>query len=236
MNVMKKVFFLFVLGLITAFSAACQDTITRTNGMKIVCKVTRQDSSSVSYKISSNGQISNNALPRSEIASIKYGNFTYLNTIHPDQVSLGLGYGQPFGFYGGNLTIYPQRNIGLFLGAGYDLVGLGYNVGAKIRFVKAESNARVNFFLTGMYGYVTVIKVQNGDQYNKTFYGPTFGLGCDFRSGSSTKGYLTIALLFPVRGPEVQKYINDLKNHYNVDFKNGLIPVTLSVGYMFIIN
>src|ERR1700712_111258 len=36
-----------------------------------------------------------------------------------DKVSVGIGAGYDFGGYGGNLIVYPQRNIGLFGGVGY---------------------------------------------------------------------------------------------------------------------
>ena len=156
--------------------------------------------------------------------------------MHPDQVAFGIGLGQPFGFVGGNLLLYPQRNIGLFAGAGYDLLGLGYNVGVKLRFMKAESNAAVNFYLTGMYGYTAVIKVTNGDQYNKTFYATTLGFGLDIHSRTSGRGYWTVGLLFPMKHSEVNDYITMLKNVYNVKFNNDLLPITFTVGYMFVLN
>ena len=143
--------------------------------------------------------------------------------------------GQIYGFLGGNLVFYPQRNFGVFLGVGYDLLGLGYNLGAKYRFVKAESNSRVNFYITGMYGYVAVIKVVGGAQYDKTFYGPTFGAGIDIPS-SSGRGYWNLAVLVPIRGTAVQDYMDMLKTNYNIEFKNNLIPITFSVGYMFVLN
>jgi hypothetical protein len=234
-QVMKKTFFLLAFVVMSMSTVFSQDTIFRSNGTKIICKITGQDNSFVNYKILNNGRINTLSVSRSEITAVKYGSSNYLDISVIDRTSIGIGYGQPFGFIGGNLLIYPQRNIGLFAGVGYDLIGMGYNLGAKIRFVKAESTSNLHFFLTGMYGYVAVIKVQNADLYNKTFNGPTFGFGLDVNS-SSNRGFWTMSLLIPVRGTAVQDYIDKLKNNYGVIFKTALPPVTISLGYMFILN
>ena len=152
-----------------------------------------------------------------------------------DPISLGIGLGQNFGGIGGNLLIYPQENIGLFGGLGYAIAGAGYNVGTKIRFF-SRKNPRTNFFLTGMYGYNAAITVKNGNQYNKMFYGPTFGLGIDTGKRSYKKGYWTMALLFPFRDAEVDDYIDDLENNNGIKFKNSLLPFTFSFGYRFALN
>lgn len=34
---------------------------------------------------------------------------------------------------GGNLTVYPKKNIDLFVGGGYALAGFAYNAGIKLR-------------------------------------------------------------------------------------------------------
>ncbi len=51
-----------------------------------------------------------------------------------DMVSIGLGIGLDHGGFGGNVTYYPVKNIGLFGGVGYAIAGVGFNVGAKFRF------------------------------------------------------------------------------------------------------
>jgi hypothetical protein len=82
-----------------------------------------------------------------------------------------------------------------------------------------------------MYGYNTVIEVTNAPGFNKVFYGFSLGLGNDFNSYKrSSRGYLTIALIFPLRTKEVFDYIDKLKYHYVV-FDSKLSPVTFSVGY-----
>ncbi len=152
-----------------------------------------------------------------------------------DPISLGIGLGQNFGGIGGNLLFYPQQNIGFFGGLGYAMAGAGYNVGTKVRFF-SKKNPRTNFYLTGMYGYNAAVTVKNENQYNKMFYGPTFGLGIDTGKRSYKKGYWTMALLFPFRDTEVDDYFNDLEDNHGVKFENSLLPFTFSFGYHFALN
>jgi outer membrane protein W len=106
-------------------------------------------------------------------------------------------------------------------------------VGVKYRFYKEEKT--LHPYITAMYGYNTAIFVSNATSYNKLFYGPSFGAGLDFRSAATKNGYLSLAVLIPVRGQDAFDYINDLKNHHHVEFKNELIPIGLSFGYRFIL-
>ncbi|HEX4851031.1 MAG TPA: hypothetical protein VFV08_09505, partial [Puia sp.] len=57
----------------------------------------------------------------------------------PDQFSMGVGFGQDFGGLGANMIVYPQKNIGLFVGGGYAIAGFGYNVGLKLRLTPPSS-------------------------------------------------------------------------------------------------
>lgn len=145
-----------------------------------------------------------------------------------DISSFGLGFGMDYGGIGGSVLVYPQKNIGIFAAGGYAMIGFGYNVGVKLRTTKGNSN----FFVLGMHGYNAAIKVEGASQWDKFFYGNTIGLGVDLRSHNpKRKGYFTLALLIPFRSSKVDDYIDDLKNNFNVEFKNGLPPVTISIGY-----
>ena len=149
-----------------------------------------------------------------------------------DKVAFGIGLGFDYGGIGGSILAYPQENIGLFVGGGYTPAGFGYNVGVKARFM-TKSSSRTRPYLIGMYGYNAAIAVTNASQFSKLFYGPSFGFGID-RMSRHGKGYWSYAILFPVRGTDVDNYINTLRNS-GVNFSNGLSPVAFSIGYHFII-
>ena len=151
-----------------------------------------------------------------------------------DKVSIGLGFGLDYGGFGGNIVFYPAPKIGLFAGLGYPLAGVGYNVGAKLRLLTPKVS-KVNAYLLAMYGYNSAIYVQDAKDYNKLFYGPSFGFGIDTHYNPMKVVYWSFALMIPVRGTDVDNYINDLKTNHNVDFKNALPPIAFSVGYRFVI-
>lgn len=150
--------------------------------------------------------------------------------VNSDKLSFGLGMGLDYGGFGGNFTAYPNKNIGLFVGAGYAIGGFGFNGGVKLRFNAAEAN-RIKPYLMAMYGYNAIIVVKNETNLNKTFYGPSVGLGLDFKQRSGRKGYWTLAIIFPIRGSEVNDYMDELKADHGVEFERELSPINISLGY-----
>lgn len=153
-----------------------------------------------------------------------------------DKVSLGLGMGLDYGGFGANIMVCPSQNVGIFGGLGYAFAGAGFNAGIKLRAVPKTSMKKTSAFGILMYGYNAAIAVTGASQYNKFFYGPTVGVGIDYRANPVAKGYWSMALLVPIRSSEVNDYIDDLKNNQGVEFKNGLIPIAISIGYRFSLN
>lgn len=156
--------------------------------------------------------------------------------VRTDKLTIGAGIGFDHGGFGGNILIYPAKNAGLFAGAGYALAGVGINAGIKLRLATDNPETRVMPIALFMYGYNAAIAVTNATQYNKLFYGPTIGIGCDYRRHPLAGGYWSIALLLPFRSSEVEDYMDDLETNHGVEFKNELLPVGISIGYKFIIN
>lgn len=232
---MKRLIQLVVITLISTITLNAQDTLFQKNGKIVPCKIKSEDSTAVTFFMKRDGRKMLTFLNKSDIESIKYGSTQSNETLTLDKISLGIGMGLDYGgIIGGNLTVYPHRNIGLFGGVGYALTGMGYNIGTKIRFIKENSESVVHPYITGMYGYNAVIKVKDASEFDKIFYGPTLGFGFDFHS--SDKGYFSIALLIPIRSSEVNDYIDDLKNKHGVEFKNNLLPIAISLGYKIVLN
>jgi hypothetical protein len=153
-----------------------------------------------------------------------------------DKGSFGIGLGLDHGGFGGNFLVYPQRNIGIFFGVGYALAGIGINGGVKVRILPGGSKATVCPYALLMYGYNAAIYISNAQQYNKFFYGLTAGMGLDIRSRNpASKGYWSVAILFPFRSPDVQNYINSLQANNGVSFTNTLLPIGISLGYKIIL-
>ena len=170
-------------------------------------------------------------------AGIFYANAQIMATDLTDptteKLNLGVGIGFDYGTIGANLLFYTQKNIGIFAGGGYNLMGFSYNAGLKGRFFVNETAAVVPF-VTAMYGNNSTVIVKNMTNLNKAFYGPTFGAGVDwYVGGGIMKYYLSIALNVPVRGDEPEEYRTYLKNNHGVEFQNEFLPIGVSVGYRF---
>lgn len=170
------------------------------------------------------------------IAITSRGQNTDSEPVPYDRVSLGFGFGFDYGGIGTNLIVYPQKNIGLFGGVGYALAGLGYNAGVKFRILSSNPASKASLFFVGMYGYNAAVYVTNNTSYNKMFYGPTVGAGCDLKTGSNGKGYVSLALMVPIRNGDASNYIDNLKSNYGVEFKNNLWPIGFSVGYHVVLD
>ncbi len=151
-----------------------------------------------------------------------------------DKLSAGLGIGQDYGGFGGNILYYPQRNFGLFCGIGYNLASVGYNLGIKSRIAIGSSSSHVLVSVLAMYGYNAVIRVADMGELNKVFYGATVGAGLDFKPFKYSDDYISVSLFVPFRSSEVQDYMDYLEQVYGVVFEQGLFPISFSFGYRIV--
>jgi hypothetical protein len=231
---MKQI--VFIILLIFPMVLSAQDTIVKKDGIVIPCKIEKEDSSKVFISYKQNGQYFNSIIDKTDISYFTYGVVKKKTSSSPENITLGIGLGLDFGGIGGNITIYPQRNIGLFAGIGYAYAGLGYNFGAKLRYIKKDKLKTITPYLLGMYGYNAAINVENAESLNKLFYGPSFGIGMDCRLDPRDNIYASLALLIPVRDSEVNEYIEYLEDEQGALMKNKLYPVGISLGMIFILN
>ncbi len=154
----------------------------------------------------------------------------------PYVVNFGPGFGFDYGGIGVNFMAYPQKNMDLFFEGGYTLAGFGYNTGVKFR-LSPDPEPWSNPFFTAMYGYNAGVVIMDDSQLSKLFYGPTLGIGLDMRPRKpSSKGFLSLALMIPIRNSDARNYIDLLKNAMDASFANDLSPFGVSVGYKFILN
>jgi len=229
---MKKVVILIQVLAFIGLSAYSQDTlvVTTLKGDKI------QEVKPDTIKIAKEDQVredSFNAAPDSKIDLNAVQ--TFETPLGADKVIIGFGFGLDHGGYGVNILAYPIKNFGLFAGIGYNLVGVGFNAGAKIRLISPRPEAMVSPHFVIMGGYNAVIKVTNATELNKTFYGPTIGLGVDLKYSTIGKDYMSFSILLPLRSEEVQDYIDDLTQNHGVIFERELLPIGISLSYRMIL-
>jgi len=141
----------------------------------------------------------------------------------------GMGLGMDYGGIGVKAEFLPIKYVGIFAGAGYNIVGLGFNAGVS---VKALPDAKITPTLIGMYGYNSVIAVQNAPDYNKTYYGPTAGIGGELKVGRRDNK-LYAALLYPFRNKAFDDDYEKLKADPAISVQQDKLPLTFSIGFNF---
>lgn len=114
---------------------------------------------------------------------------------------LFFGIGIDHGGFGFRLDGRIIPAMGVFVGAGYNLAGVGWNSGVHLRI---RPTHRFCPYATAMYGYNAAIRTENAKgQYvgGTNFNGPSFGCGFEMRALYGTN-YMQLGILFPVRSKE----------------------------------
>ena len=99
-------------------------------------------------------------------------------------LGLGLDYG---GLIGAKVTFNPIPYLGIFAAGGWELVGVGWNVGVLGRIFPAGGLKHVRPYFKVMYGVNAATKVQGWGVYDEMFYGVTPGIGIETRFGKMRK-------------------------------------------------
>ena len=145
------------------------------------------------------------------------------------KIYLGIGAGFDYGGFGGKLEYSPVSHFGLFGGLGYNLLSVGWNLGASYKFLP---NAKFSPTVCASYGYNAVSKVENAEEYNMTSYGVSFGAGVNIKFGQRGN-MLSVNLFVPIRSEKFKDNYDAMKKDSRIEIKNDLLPVGVSVGYNF---
>ncbi|MCH7408844.1 hypothetical protein MM239_05520 [Belliella sp. DSM 111904] len=147
--------------------------------------------------------------------------------------SLGVGIGLPYGgIVGGKLSHNVEDNFSIFGGLGYNFIGVGFNAGLTYT---VPTEKLTELYFTGMYGYNAVINIEGLPQYQKTYYGPTFGSGLKFNSRRKEGAYWDLGILVPFRGANYRNDMDDIENNPMITIENKPWPVQFYFGYNFTI-
>ncbi|MCY1718886.1 hypothetical protein OU798_00940 [Prolixibacteraceae bacterium Z1-6] len=138
---------------------------------------------------------------------------------------IGAGAGLSYGGFGTRFTYRPVEQLGLFGSLGYNLDALGYNLGVQYH---VPSQKRLSAYLTGMYGYNTVLIVDAVVMESKTtYFGFSTGAGIEFKL--KEKSFLSAELLVPFRPQAYKDAVDDLES-ISFEMKDPL-PVAFCIGY-----
>lgn len=144
------------------------------------------------------------------------------------RVNIGLGIGQGYGGLGARLSLLPAKFVSIFGGVGYNLHKAGFNIGGSFKLLPDK---RVTPTLIGMYGYNAVIVVFGKEEYNKTYYGPSFGAGLELHL-KSRQDFFNFELIIPVRSQQYRDDLDKVQNDPDVQLGTPL-PFTIGFGYHF---
>lgn len=153
----------------------------------------------------------------------------YRNDERERNVFFGIGTGLDFGGLGFKVEAVPIPYLGIFAGAGFNFKGLGFNGGLSF---KALPKKKLSPTIQAMYGYNAVIVVAGASEYNKTYYGPSAGVGLDWKVGRAPNK-LFFGVYYPFRSDQYQKDFDKLKNNPSVKFDSEPLPITISIGFHF---
>lgn len=146
------------------------------------------------------------------------------------ETTLGLGMGLPYGAFGARLGVNVADGFNLFGGLGYQIAGLGYNIGFLKDF---PSKSMTQFYLTAMYGTNAAIKVVGLSEYDNVYSGPTVGLGLKINSRKTEGNYWDVGLLLPFKSTDYKNAETAVRNDSRISQFQGGWPVLIVVGYNF---
>jgi len=144
--------------------------------------------------------------------------------------NIGIGTGIDYGGFGCRLTFRPEKHLGIFGAAGYNLVDFTYNVGADYRFFPEK---KATLALGAMYGYNGLIHVRGAEKYNKTYYGPSVSLGIELNSTKRPGNYFNFEILYPFRSQSFKDAWKEVEDDPEIEDPNKPFTLAFSLGYHF---
>jgi hypothetical protein len=143
---------------------------------------------------------------------------------------LGAGMGFDYGgIFGGKIEYLPVKNAGVFAGAGFNPLGLGWNVGGSFKF---NQDKRLVTNLLLMYGSNGTIAADDyyAEKYEMVSYGVTGGISFDFKVGRKNK--LSAGLLVPIRSKKFRDNHQNAKDDPDITLST-LLPIGVCLGFSF---
>jgi hypothetical protein len=147
-------------------------------------------------------------------------------------VDIGAGFGLDYGGIGFKFAYSPIPYLSIFTGLGYAIAGPGYNVGLVYNILPKTTKYFYRPNIRTMYGYNTAIMVIGVSGHNKVYYGPSFGLGNEFRFGRNKRTGIDLDINFPIRDPQVKDDVDEINATHTLTTKlNYPLPIQISLGF-----
>ena len=147
-------------------------------------------------------------------------------------VDLGIGLGLDYGgLLGAKIAFLPIPNVDAFVGVGYYLFSMGWNVGATWHILPSTQRYTLRPNIKIMYGTNGGTTVSGNSDYNKNFYGFTPGVGLEIMFGHGKRNGFDLDVNFPIHGQDFWDQIDMMKNDPQLDNVKTPWPVAFAFGY-----
>lgn len=119
---------------------------------------------------------------------------------------LGPGFGLDHGVAGLKAEYQPWKFIGLFVGGGYNWVGINGNIGAIYNVLPDKKISPVVTAMAGINGMIITDYSFTNDRgvwaSNTQYGGVTFGVGADLKFGRQWNQKANLSILVPIRNED----------------------------------
>ena len=149
-----------------------------------------------------------------------------------NQIYIGLGLGFDYGGIGAKIEYLPVKHIGIFGSLGYNILDVGWNLGATYK-IMPDKKVSVNPMV--FYGYNGGSKISGAPEYDMISYGFTAGVNVDIKMGKKGNK-LSAGLFVPFRSQKFMDNYDAIKNDYRITMETELLPIAVGVGYNFKLN
>ena len=171
---------------------------------------------------------------KNSMYTYKYDQVVSINEFAPANISVGAGFGIPYGILGMLLEVKPVDYIGFTAGIGSAFfIGIGWSVGTRFYFT--PSGSQFSPFISGYYGINGLINIREAYTYSsiisETYPGISGGGGLTYSIDDMRKHAATLEILY-IYNPKFYERADNLKYTYDLS-EFGLFPIKFAVGYRY---
>jgi len=154
------------------------------------------------------------------------------NTAQNHTLDFGAGFGLDYGGLLGVKMAYilPFPHVSVFGAAGYQLGGLGWNVGATVHLLAPNNQNVFRPNVKIMYGVNRATYIIGAEHYNNLYTGLTPGIGLEFMFGHQKSHGFDIDINYPIGSSDFENQIDRIENDPTIQ-DLMISPIAISIGY-----
>ncbi|OFX18275.1 MAG: hypothetical protein A2033_17660 [Bacteroidetes bacterium GWA2_31_9] len=242
-----KLLYVLVLLIFIVLDSFSQDIIFKKNNSdSIKCRIIEDKITSLRYKLNNSNDTTIYEIKQNDydyyvdkpdelndvVSSVKSIESTNENLKDGFKTDFGIGLGLDYsGIFGVKYTFFPIKYAAVFISVGYMNVDAGYNVGLQLNILPYGTEFNLRPHIKFMYGANSSIHINGASQYNKVYYGYTYGGGFEFRFGRFKDVGFDIDFSVPLRSNDFVKDYNKILNNKTIIVYNYPPKLTIGIGF-----